>query len=517
MGKEIRVYGDPGSGKTGKLANEIVPNLIEKYGNDKVMLTSFTKAAAKELSSRVKDIDPSMVGTLHSFCFRALKQPALTEKYLSNWDEEYPNYAFYVDKSVGKECMSRYQIYRNKMVPEEKWSPDVQAFANAWVEWKMKYAYMDFIDIIEEGGQFFSPPGSPSAIVVDEAQDFTKLEMKLIRQWGSQVQELWLVGDANQTIFSFSGASASNMIYPEIDKEQKIYLTKSWRVPSLIHAIGQRIIKRVKVREEEMVSVPRDAEGKVSYGNDGYTTPAWVVKKALENKGTSMILTSCNYMLHPVIQELRNKGVPFSNPWRKEEKAWNPLNTLGTDVLKFFLNTGEDNNYWSAEQFVYWAESLKVGPDGLIRKQGRAGIKRLKEIMEQYPDMEGLHTCREFIEDILSPDAVKKALSRDTEWLYQNLIKAKQTTISYAMRVYQKQGHAALFKTSNIFVGTIHSTKGAEADNVFLYPDISYASSKEAEYRDGYDNLCRLFYVGVTRAKEQLILMPQCTKNFFEI
>jgi len=61
-----------------------------------------------------------------------------------------------------------------------------------------------------------------------------------------------------------------------------------------------------------------------------------------------------------------------------------------------------------------------------------------------------------------------------------------------------------------------NSYKGTEADNVFLYPDVSFASMKEMETQNGYDNICRLFYVGVTRAKENLILMPPLTSNHFK-
>lgn len=52
-----------------------------------------------------------------------------------------------------------------------------------------------------------------------------------------------------------------------------------------------------------------------------------------------------------------------------------------------------------------------------------------------------------------------------------------------------------------LWVGTIHSVKGAEADVVYLWPDISYAAT-----RDDPDAVRRVFYVGMTRAREKVVL-----------
>jgi len=514
MAHETRIYGPPGTGKTSKLANEIVPMLSEKYGAEKIMLTSFTKAAAKELGTRIQGAP--IIGTLHSICYKALNHPSLTEEHLADWNQHYAGYSFNGDSSTGRNCSSEYQIYRNKMIPRDNWRFEIKRFAEAWEGWKIKNWLYDFIDLIEEASGLLNPPGSPAVIIIDEAQDFTKLEMKTLRQWATQCSELWVVGDEDQALYSFSGASAENMLIPELPPEQKIILGQSWRIPRAVHVVAERIIKRVTVREPKQYK-PREVEGSVSEGSGTFNAPDWVIDKALSMNGSSMIIVSCNYMLQPIIQELRNRGIPFANPWRKEEKSWNPLDTLGNEMLKMFLDTGEDEDYWDTDQFLTWAEHLKVGENGLIRKQGKAGIKQLKQIKEEHPDMQGLHTCREYLEDLLSPAAVTAALKRDISWFKENITKAKAKTLDFPLRVLQRNKKSALLKTPNLFVGTVHSFKGAETDNVFLYPDISFASTKEAETKEGYENLCRLFYVGVTRAKENLFLMPPATKNFFVI
>ena len=517
MGKEFRLHGPPGTGKTRRLAEKIVPELADKYGPDKIMLTSFTKAAAQELASRIDLGDSKIIGTLHSICFHALGCPSLTEDKLKDWNTANSTYALNKDsKDPGPICYSQYQILRNKMIPKDDWPSDVKKFAKNWEAWKAKIHSFDFMDLIEMAGESYSPPGSPAAIVIDEAQDFTKLEMSTLRRWATQVREFWVVGDDDQTIFNFSGASAENMLYPPLPPEQKIFLEQSYRIPRQVHKLADKLIRKVKVREPKSYK-PRDEEGRVIFSEGTIDTPEWVIKKAVSLPGESMILTSCNYMLTKIVKHLRDEGIAFSNPWRPEDTGWNPLSTKGTDLLKDFLDEGEDHPYWDTSQFLSWAEHIKIGPEGLIRKQGKAGIKQLRAILEENPDTPGLHTCRDYISDILSPNALDCAMERDVAWLTANLSKAKSTVLQYPSRILRKHGRDELFKKPKIFVGTIHSVKGAGADNVFIYPDISYASAQEAETQEGLDNLRRLFYVGITRAKQNLYIMSKGTRHSFSI
>ena len=78
MGREIRMFGPPGTGKTTRLVKRSIPQAVNLAGPDKVMVTSFTRAAAREIATRAKgtDINPDNVGTLHAICYRALGNPS---------------------------------------------------------------------------------------------------------------------------------------------------------------------------------------------------------------------------------------------------------------------------------------------------------------------------------------------------------------------------------------------------------------------------------------------------------
>jgi hypothetical protein len=617
--QEMRIFGPPGTGKTTKLSKEIIPKLAFLYDTQRIMITSFTRAAAEELASRLDEYNPDIVGTLHSICYRALNFPELTEKHIDEWNRENPSLKIDSDmKKEGTQKMSIYQTCRNKMIPVESWASGIRSFADRWTDWKDRNGYMDFMDLIETAGGLFSPPGSPAAIVVDEAQDFSRLEMSVIRRWGTQVKELWVCGDEDQCcqlrdtvvntingpklaatlnqetdrlvcfdeenlcidnnsgkgypfqikthdfsgklfnlcveqshqeikctpdhkwtvwispnirkittkkiyeyfykgrdvlipttdpnsnfgfswkrvcamgweksnevifgisvkphhtfiannlctcncLYSFTGASPINMLEPPLPAEQKMILGQSYRIPASVHRLAEKIIHRVKVREPKQY-LPRQEEGEVHHCSESILDTDWIIKKALSLPGQTMILTSCNYMLHGVLAELKEQGIPFSNPWKPEEKSWNPILNKTAQFFIDFLNHGEDAPYWNTAQFVSFAQHLKVSDTGLLRKQGKVGLKQLMALLEDAPDTPGLHTCREYIGQILAPDALEPALNRDCDWLLKNVISGKIAPLKYPIKIFKTHGKEALEKEPNIFVGTVHCSPPDETD-----------------------------------------------------
>jgi len=105
----------------------------------------------------------------------------------------------------------------------------------------------------------------------------------------------------------------------------------------------------------------------------------------------------------------------------------------------------------------------------------------------------------------LTDEAIGAGLLGDLEWLRNNLLAARQKGAEFAIRVAEAHGAETLTKTPQVITGTIHSVKGGEADVVYLFPDLSYAGMNEW-IGGGASAVRRLFYVGMTRAKESLIL-----------
>jgi superfamily I DNA/RNA helicase len=361
-------------------------------------------------------------------------------------------------------------------------------------------------------------PNNPRVIFVDEAQDFTKLQLTVIRNWGLNAEWIVLVGDDDQTIYGFTGATHNAFLQPPLPDKYKTVLKWSYRVPKVVLLRSQRLIQRVAHREPKEYHARTDFKGDEVEGElislpYNFRMPEELLTHArryIEADKRVMFLGSCAYMIDPIKQELHHRGFPFHNPYRRRRGDWNPLASGGNrairsiDLLLSFLEAGNDEPYWNIPQFVQWAKFIGVSDTGKIRNQGNKAIKILEEAIEA--GEKGLHTCREVIDKVLHPTVIQHALNRDLDWFTANLLNPRQKSVAYPVKVLKNHGKEVLKKDPSVILGTIHSVKGGEADVVYLFPDISYQAMQEGYTRSGRDALCRLFYVGMTRAKETLIL-----------
>lgn len=96
-------------------------------------------------------------------------------------------------------------------------------------------------------------------------------------------------------------------------------------------------------------------------------------------------------------------------------------------------------------------------------------------------------------------------------WLEDHL-RGDKVKPSAFVREAAKGGGLDVFKVvPRVFVGTIHSFKGAEADVVYVIPDVSKAAYRQWIMGDR-DGVVRMFYVAMTRAREELVILEQATK-----
>jgi hypothetical protein len=93
------------------------------------------------------------------------------------------------------------------------------------------------------------------------------------------------------------------------------------------------------------------------------------------------------------------------------------------------------------------------------------------------------------------------ALRYDLAWL------ESKCEPGYVWNVVRRHGVNAFATRPKLYVGTIHSFKGAEADTVIVYPDLSYKGMET--YYDNPQSVIRMFYVAFTRAREKLVLCQQ--------
>ena len=531
---EYRVFGPPGTGKTTYLARQVA-NAASRHGSERVIVSSFTRAAASEVASRNVPIPRSQVGTLHAHCYRLLDRPEIAESHAEEWNDyirdHYPALVLSsgADSSAldepaverggsteGDALLEEVGRLRARMVPRDEWPQREAAMASLWEDWKSGNGLLDFDDLIEHAlDQGIGPPGAPRVGFFDEAQDFTPMELTLVRRWSEEMEYVVLVGDDDQCIYHFTGATARAFLEPEVPDDHKRLLSQSFRVPRRVHEVAERWIGELDgldVREPKVYEPREDDPGEVDVlpGTTWRSPDALRAELdlALSRGSTAMILTTCSYMLEPIKRLLRDAAIPFANPYRRKRGDWNPLaprrgSTTATDRVLAYTRPdervwGEESRMWSGPELRAWLEACKA--EGLI---ARGQKKRLREIAEAHPHEVPLEVLQGVFVD---PEAWGRALSMDLGWLRSRLSAKHQRPMEFPMRVLRKHGLDALRREPRVIIGTIHSVKGGEADEVFLFPDLSGSAVAEWHTDEGRAAIIRQFYVGITRARRRLVL-----------
>lgn len=416
----------------------------------------------------------------------------------------------------GDDWLRRLNRFRGLMIPEEGWPKSVREFSVKWTDYKRSNGYLDFTDIVQVAStDTWAAPGYPSVIFADEAQDLNKMQLTLIRRWGERCEYFIIAGDDDQTIYSWTGATPDAILDPPLPSDHVIVLKQSYRVPRAVHAEANKLIHTV-TRRQEKDYLARDCDGSVQRLSTGrWKSPeGGILRKTQEHveAGQSvMILASCSYMLAPVIAMLRKSGIPFHNPYRRANGAWNPLHlkrsTSSANRVLALLSAhpamGEAARPWTFGDFRLWAEWMNW--QGVLRR----GAK--KQILAAEP------SGRVAIEDLdaafepAALDHLLEALEGDyrplIEWWKPLVGAAHRPRVEFPIAIASLRGPQALVREPQVIVGTIHSVKGGEADHVFLIPDLSSAGN--ASYCcDGAtkDSVIRLFYVGLTRARETVYI-----------
>ena len=527
---EFRVFGPPGTGKTTYLARQI-ERARKIHGGERIFVTSFTRAAAIEIASRVGIILPkASVGTLHAHCYRALDFPELAENHISEFNAKHPDLAVSADVDVddpfdvqpatapGAESYQEMQRLRSMLVPPEMWPTNVRILYNAWEDWKRGDNLLDFTDLLEIALKDISyAPNNPAVGFVDEAQDMTPLQFALVRKWGSKMETLILAGDDQQCLYNFLGASPDSMLDPPLPDDHIIVLGKSYRVPqsvlswseNIISKVERRQIKEYKPREEDGKVV----EGKVRLSQASAKDPSMLlleIEKDMKRDKSIMVLASCAYMLIPFIQLMRQEGIAYHNPYRLKQGAWNPLNrgrgTSSAERLTSFMKFSESlwgeaaSAVWSAEDLQKWIPLIdsKVLKHGIKEKLKKAKPTDKFTIADVFSD-----------EDALT--MVFGSEEKKLEWFETNLTNEGKKKMQYPLRVLKKKA-SQLLSQPQVIVGTIHSVKGGEADIVYVLPDLAKPQVRSwYGGGEGRDSLRRLYYVAGTRAREELVL---CTPSY---
>ena len=494
------IPGPPGTGKTYRLINHHLANELQTTSPDKIVYISFSNAAANEARKRIELLYPNkevIVSTLHSLGTRELQLDTNAQLLQgTNWNG-FKNYSQICQDLEFETVTNESGIpeYRNNYmkVIDYARSKKIIDLEDAAIQldvidsidmglcnqikqdlddYKRDFNMFEFSDMISE---FIKRDKCPSLDVVflDEAQDLSPLQWDMFFYIESRCKRSYIAGDDDQTIYAFQGADPTIFINLEgtLDAQEQ-----SRRVPRSVHRVAMRILENVEHRRDK-VWIPRDAEGEViedmSLENIDFSTGEW------------MILTRTNDQMKFIAEHLETTGYRFDCkfndllPFELIEaiRIWDRLN-------KGAIVSGEE------AKKVYQFLTFK---DDQIKYKFCSGAS-LDGV--EYVDMDELR--------------INHGLLVAGSWELFNISKDQKNYIQDLINNGDNLLHPARIKVS-----TIHSVKGEESDNVILFTDLEPIIYRSAQ--KDKDTEHRLFFVGVTRAKENLYIMSRNFKHQYII
>lgn len=533
------VAGPPGCGKTTFVAAQVKRATDE---GKSVLLASLTKTAAQELAGRDLPIDARRIGTLHAHAFRAIGGGTVAESKAKEWnewlDEKGHPWSWRLSsarktdvddpmdegstgdeendgaKTEGDAYLETAGTWRARMVPRSMWIAKIEVirFAEAWDEWKAQTGYLDFTDMIETClNERIPPPVDFDVMFLDETQDSSRLEVMLALQWGALGETLVVAGDVRQNLYEWRGSEPS--VFLEIDRicTAKRVLSQSYRVPAAVHQHAVAWAKQLS-QDIDAEYHPRRVDGVVVEGEivegPSLRRAEWIVEDAAERAegGQSvMLLGTTRRLVDAYVTELRSAGLLFHNPYRPKAGHWNPIGDplrgagAAAQLVAFSRTNdrvwGSEARFWKPEEIKAWVKPIRAG----VFERGSKNRLLSGEPM----------TPQQFSALVPDRSNLARMLSGDLDWYVSSLTEGQQKggRFRYPLAVAEKRGIKTLVDRPRITVGTVHSVKGGESDVVYVAPDLSRAGYDSWVDRDTRDQVVRVFYVAMTRARERLVLL----------
>lgn len=327
------LLGPPGTGKTTKLLSIMDEALESGIRPEKIAFISFTRRAIREAKERVSrkfNIDKSKLTnfrTLHSFAFHnvGINRKSLMEE--SHYTQlalelgiELTQKTGTVDSDItlgvypgdvsGDRGIFLDTVSRNAMIPlKEAWEmypnddtdfQEMERIQEGLKQYKQKYSVFDYTDLLEVflRDELYL---DLSLLLIDEAQDLTKLQWKCVERISGMSATTYVAGDDDQAIFKWSGADISYFI----DLPGKVeVLNHSYRLPDKVHSYATNMLIDIKNRRKKVFNSSGEV-GTVEYIYD-------LDNVDLSTGGTWLILARTQFDLLNYFEYLRNSSIYFS-------------------------------------------------------------------------------------------------------------------------------------------------------------------------------------------------------------
>lgn len=594
----VRVIAGAGSGKTRALSRRFA-YLVNEIGilPGNILCVTFTNKSANEMRQRIHNLtgdnDTGYISTFHSFCVSVLQEDSHALQYpksflvLDNSDIDSMLKIIYEERGLTLRNMTfskaRDMIEIRKLIKEPKYYLDMlnmsldtlrQKYLTAtepsdiifygYLYQEKKCFGLDYNDLIKFTLYIFEQNEAVKIkwqqrleyIMIDEFQDIDELQYKLMSVLCGYHKNLFIVGDPDQTIYTWRGANVRYLldfdkIFPSV---KTIMMMQNYRSTPQIVSVVNDLIDKNKFRIKKNL-MPTIADGRkviCHHADTSEREAMWIAEQiqALHGEGTSYREITVLYRAHyitRIVEEvfLREKipyaiysGVQFFNRMEiKDALAYLRLIAYKDDLAFLRVvnvpkrNLGERRIKFLQEYAVKHQCSLYIALETNLDNEIFKGTKAAQfvALIENFAANYAERQISELLAAILNESGYEKMLRTEgSQERLDNLAELKQSVYEYETSCGEEStlehylSHVALFTNNDaadnsdkVKLMTVHSAKGLEFPYVFLCAmNEGVFPSKKTDTIQKMEEERRLAFVAMTRAQKGLYLSEAEGRNF---
>ena len=586
----VRVMAGAGSGKTRALAHRFA-YLVNEVGilPANILCVTFTNKAANEMRRRIRsltgDNDTGFISTFHGFCVAVLQEDGYFVQYpksflvLDNSDIDSMLKIIYEERGLTlrdmtfsnardmieiEKCKNRPQYYLDVIAMDtdalkKKYDEAVSAkdvIFYGYLYQQKKCFGLDYNDLIKFTLYIFSKSDEIRLkwqqrleyIMIDEFQDIDGLQYELMQALCAYHKNLFIVGDPDQTIYSWRGANVKHIL--DFDKNfpkvKTIMMMKNYRsTPEIIAAANSLIDKNtVRMKKQLIPTLPKGERVVYSHAKttkeeaNSIAERIKKLSKAGVPYGDITILYRAHYIARTIEEGLMRAEIPYTVYSgvqffdRMEIKdALSYLRLIAyRDDLSFMriVNTPKRNIGEKRMRFLkeYAAANGCLLYDALVKSIdepifANTQARRFVKLIERFSSIYHTMPASELLSAVLNESGYEEALRTEgAQDRLDNLAELKQAVYEYETgcgeesRLEDFLSHVALLTNADaaaapnaVKLMTVHTAKGLEFPYVFICGlDEGMFPSKRTSSFEAMEEERRLAFVAMTRAEKGLYL-----------
>lgn len=594
----VRVIAGAGSGKTRALSHRFA-YLVNEMGilPGNILCVTFTNKSANEMRQRIHrltgDRDTGYINTFHGFCVSVLQEDSHAVAYpksflvLDNSDIDAMLQTIYDERGLTLRDMTfaaaRDMIEIRKLLREPDYYKDMITMSLASLREKylaaeaagdiIFYGYLyqekkcfglDYNDLIKFTLYIFeeNPPIREKwqqrleYIMIDEFQDIDALQYRLMEVLCGYHKNLFIVGDPDQTIYTWRGASVRFLL--EFDKVfapvKTIMMMENYRsTPQILAAANALIAKnKNRIKKELLPTLPDGAPVVCHLAGSAQAEAEWIADQiaALHTGGVAYrdiaLLYRAHYVTRGIEEVFLQKKLPytiysgvqfFDRAEIKDALSYlrmaayrddlsfarianRPRRNLGKRRLAFLQEAAS-----AAGTTLY--DALRAHLDDPIFKG--TGAQGFVDLIESASASAAGRPVSEVLGALLDQSGYERMLRTEgSQERLDNLAELKQSIYDYEASCGEEStlehylSHVALFTNRDATDGgdrvrlmTVHTAKGLEFANVFLCGmGEGIFPSRKINTQEAMEEERRLAFVALTRARQRLFLSAADGRNF---